>query len=126
MGVMTMKRQMLLFAEERKLPPKKRKRLTKKQKAEAKKRRKLREEKAPGRGVTAEDRKLVYTYYGRRCLACGKGKRGKIVLDHVVPLYDGGRHDADNVQPLCRRCNLNKGLQVIDYRPYPWPEEWSE
>jgi 5-methylcytosine-specific restriction endonuclease McrA len=115
-----MKRQLVMFGLERALPKKKRKRPTKKQKEEAKKRRKLREEKAPGEGVTADDRKLVYTFYGRRCMACGKS-RGRIVLDHVVPLFEGGKHDPCNLQPLCWACNTKKGTQTIDYRPWPWP-----
>tara|TARA_R110000824_G_scaffold107837_1_gene254391 strand:- start:2880 stop:3245 length:366 start_codon:yes stop_codon:yes gene_type:complete len=120
-----MKRQILMFSEERALPKKKRKRRTKKQKEEAKQRRVIREDTAPGRGVTADDRKLVYTFYGRRCMACGKTK-GRIVLDHVVPLFEGGRHDVDNLVPLCWACNKKKGVKIIDYRPYPWPSEWSE
>ena len=112
--------QLHLFPPERKLPKKKRKRRTKKQLEEAKRRRKLREENAPGNGVTKDDRKLVYIFYGKRCLACGKS-RGRIVLDHVIPLYEGGRHDPDNLQPLCYSCNTRKGTKTIDYRPYPWP-----
>jgi len=118
-----MKRQLALFAYEERALPKKRKRRTKAEKAAAKKRRALREENAPGRGVTPEDRKLVYTFYGRRCLACGKSK-GRIELDHVVPLYKGGEHDPRNLQVLCHRCNSAKGIQTIDYRTWPWPEEW--
>jgi 5-methylcytosine-specific restriction endonuclease McrA len=109
------------------LPPKRKKRRrrrTKRELAEAKERRAARELAAPGSGVTKDDRKLVYAFYGRRCLACGKS-RGRIVLDHVKALFEGGRHDPDNLQVLCKRCNLNKGLQTIDYRPWPWPSEWS-
>ena len=120
-----MKRQILMFSEERALPKKKRKRQTKKQKEEAKQRRVIREDTAPGRGVTDDDRKLVYTFYGRRCLACGKS-RGIMVLDHVIPLFNGGKHDPCNLQVLCKNCNLKKGLDVVDYRPWPWPSEWSE
>lgn len=112
----------MLFGEERKLPPrrKKRKRRTAKQLAEAKKRRKEREENAPGNGVTKDDRKLVYAFYGKRCLACGKS-RGRIVLDHVKALFEGGAHDPSNLQVLCWNCNKRKGTKEIDYRPWPWP-----
>ena len=96
------------------------KRRTKAQKAEARERRRLREEAAPGRGVTAEDRKRVFDFYGRVCLMCGKKKR-KMCLDHVIALYMGGRHDPDNLQPLCWPCNKRKGLKTIDYRPKPYP-----
>lgn len=115
-----MKRQLSLFAHQERALPKKRKRPTKAQKKAAKKRRAIREEKASGDGVTADDRKLVYVFYGRRCLACGKS-RGRIVLDHVIPLFKGGKHDPCNLQPLCWGCNSKKGVQTIDYRPWPWP-----
>lgn len=40
------------------------------------------------------------------------------MLDHVISLYSGGRHDPDNLQPLCRRCNFDKGWAgTDDYRP---------
>ena len=86
--------------------------------AEAKNRRKIREETAPGRGVTMEDRKKVYDYYGRQCLKCGSTK--KLCLDHVHPLFMGGRHDPDNLQVLCWPCNKDKGIKTADYRPKPW------
>jgi 5-methylcytosine-specific restriction endonuclease McrA len=52
---------------------------------------------------------------GNRCLCCGTTEN--ITVDHIVPLSQGGRHDADNVQPLCLRCNMAKGTKTIDYRP---------
>jgi 5-methylcytosine-specific restriction endonuclease McrA len=115
-----MSKQELLFEEERQLPPKRRKRRTKKQIAEAKIRRKAREESAPGNGVTKDDRKLVYAFYGKRCLACGRS-RGRIVLDHVVPLFEGGMHDPSNLQPLCWTCNTRKSTKTMDYRRWAWP-----
>ena len=118
-------RQLKLFPE-RELPKKRgSRRLTKQQKDEAAKRRKDREENAPGRGVTKEDRRRVWDFYGRRCLACGFSK-GILHLDHVVPLAEGGRHDIDNLAPLCIQCNRRKGTKTIDYRPFPIPEEWQE
>lgn len=86
---------------------------------EAKVRRKLREELAPGRGVTRQDRVNVYNFYGRACLICGSKR--SLCLDHVQALYCGGRHDPDNLQPLCYSHNSEKGLKTIDYRPQPWP-----
>jgi len=101
-------------------PPRKKRRRkrTKAQIQAAKVRRKLREEAAPGRGVTKDDRKRVFQYYGRKCLRCGTTRR--LVLDHVRALYCGGRHDPDNLQPLCFNCNTKKGLKTIDYRPFPF------
>lgn len=53
--------------------------------------------------------------YGNKCLCCGTSEG--ITCDHIVPLSKGGLHEADNVQPLCMRCNLAKRTQTIDYRP---------
>lgn len=97
---------------------KKRKKPSKDQRIAAKIRRRLREEAAPGRGVTKQDRKNVFEYYGRRCLRCGSTRR--LVLDHVKALYCGGRHDPDNLQPLCWVHNQEKGIKTADYRPFPF------
>jgi len=69
---------------------------------------------AVGRGVTAKE---CFEKYGHTCLACGSTKN--LHMDHVVALANGGEHDIDNVQPLCRRCNGSKGARTIDYRKSP-------
>lgn len=48
------------------------------------------------------------------CLSCGTSKY--IQADHVIALARGGRNDIDNIQPLCRSCNVRKGVQSTDYR----------
>ena len=53
-------------------------------------------------------------------MACGSRTR-RLVLDHVKPLYHGGRHDPDNLQVLCWTCNREKGLKVVDYRTKRYP-----
>lgn len=53
--------------------------------------------------------------YDHRCVACGR--KGDITMDHIVPIAKGGRHSAENMQPLCRSCNSSKGSSIIDYRP---------
>ncbi len=37
-----------------------------------------------------------------QCRACGEPAT---VVDHVVPLQDGGTHDVANLRPLCKRCH---------------------
>lgn len=41
-----------------------------------------------------------------RCVYCMS--RGKLSLDHKIPLSKGGTNDADNVQLLCISCNARK------------------
>jgi 5-methylcytosine-specific restriction endonuclease McrA len=33
-------------------------------------------------------------------------------MDHIIPLSKGGKHTLDNVQPLCRKCNREKGAKL--------------
>lgn len=40
----------------------------------------------------------------RLCLAGGKTVSATVV-DHIVPLADGGTHAQSNLQPLCKRCH---------------------
>lgn len=40
------------------------------------------------------------------CLAAGKTVSAAVV-DHKVPLADGGTNDSSNLQPLCKRCHDN-------------------
>lgn len=53
-------------------------------------------------------------YYGYVCLCCGAS--GKLTADHVVPLSRGGTNTIDNIQPLCLKCNIKKGMSIFDYR----------
>ena len=50
-----------------------------------------------------------------RCLRCRDG--GKLEIDHVIPLEEGGANTIENIQPLCPRCNRWKGRESFDFRP---------
>lgn len=39
------------------------------------------------------------------------------LVDHIQPVSLQGKTEIDNLQILCKKCNLNKGVQVIDFRP---------
>jgi len=61
----------------------------------------------------------IYNLYGCKCLACDDTvSYGEITRDHIVPLVHGGPDFIDNIQPLCLSCNLSKGTQSVDYRPF--------
>ena len=58
-------------------------------------------------------RDRILLKYRHRCANCGATER--LEIDHIIPLSRGGRHDEDNFQVLCKRCNLRKG-RGFDFR----------
>lgn len=54
--------------------------------------------------------------YGFQCLCC-KSTTNDLQIDHIVPVSRGGGSEYENLQLLCKSCNLSKGTQTIDYRP---------
>jgi 5-methylcytosine-specific restriction endonuclease McrA len=59
----------------------------------------------------------IVRFYNYTCVRCGLTDV-KLSPDHVIPISQGGRHDASNIQPLCVGCNLRKGRRARhDYRP---------
>jgi 5-methylcytosine-specific restriction endonuclease McrA len=52
---------------------------------------------------------LIFWRDGFRCRRCGCDDVAQLELDHITPIALGGsRHDPDNQQVLCQRCNLQK------------------
>lgn len=67
---------------------------------------------------TLQEWEALKAYYGYTCLRCGRREPEiELTIDHVVPLSQGGRNSIENLQPLCRTCNLSKHTKTIDYRP---------
>lgn len=61
-----------------------------------------------------EEMKLVYNY---TCVGCGKSEpKIKLTMDHIHPISKGGKHGAENIQPLCASCNSKK-RDKIDFYP---------
>ena len=58
-------------------------------------------------------RKAVGDAQDWKCLYCGKdiSGRGQPELDHIIPVASGGTSDFDNLQMLCRRCNIRKSAK---------------
>ena len=44
---------------------------------------------------------------GRQCRYCGSDEE-PLHIDHIIPRKRGGTHDLDNLQVLCKACNLRK------------------
>jgi 5-methylcytosine-specific restriction endonuclease McrA len=86
-----------------------------KDKALAIKHRRLARKKANGGSFTAAEWRELCRKYDYRCLCCGRLR--PLTVDHVIPLYLGGRGDISNIQPLCLECNCRKHARYIDYRP---------
>lgn len=38
-----------------------------------------------------------------------EGKEVLMTKDHIIPQSKGGKNHLDNYQPMCERCNKNKG-----------------
>jgi len=61
------------------------------------------------RSVSVYRRKLVKERDSYTCQICGK-KEGDTLLmvDHIIPIAQGGYNEIDNLQTLCWECNLKK------------------
>ena len=57
-----------------------------------------------------EDERVKLNYPG--CSYCGAGNT-RLTLDHVLPRFDGGADDANNLVPACRSCNSSKGTEDV-------------
>ena len=68
-----------------------------------------------GGNLTVEEWNEILDFYGHKCLCCGRDDV-KLTIDHVIPIFRGGTHTADNIQPLCGSCNSRKKDKHIDYR----------
>ena len=54
----------------------------------------------------------IFERDGYRCRYCGRsGTSETLEIDHIRPIAKGGKSTYDNLQTLCRQCNLNKGAR---------------
>lgn len=64
--------------------------------------------------------KMRFSIYGRdgyRCCKCGVSDGyAQLEIDHIIPISKGGKTTYDNLQTLCRKCNMEKGATHIKYR----------
>jgi len=62
--------------------------------------------------VSVDTRLFVWKRDGGRCRNCGD--TSNLHFDHVIPRSWGGSSTAENIQLLCRRCNLRKAATLVD------------
>ena len=62
------------------------------------------------RKFTDSQKRAAYERQGGKCADCGKGfEFEEMHGDHKTPWSKGGHTVPDNLQMLCRACNLKKG-----------------
>lgn len=76
---------------------------------------------------TAEEWALLLDRTGHKCLGCGIAEaesiyryprkgfalRGRLTVDHIIPLSRGGSGDIGNIAPLCLTCNMRKHAKLM-------------
>jgi HNH endonuclease len=70
------------------------------------------ESKAPTRQQIPDDVKLaVWARDGQACVVCQS--KQELQFDHIIPFSLGGSSTAENIQLLCRFCNLKKTDKIV-------------
>lgn len=64
----------------------------------------------PTRHIPRDVRQRIWQKYSGRCAECSAADY--LEFDHIVPVAKGGSNTDNNVQLLCRRCNLKKSDNI--------------
>jgi 5-methylcytosine-specific restriction endonuclease McrA len=65
--------------------------------------------------IDHDTRLLVWNRDGGRCRNCGSTV--ELQFDHVIPVALGGANTAENIELLCRTCNLAKSARLAAPAP---------
>ncbi len=68
------------------------------------------ENKRRSRYIPADVKGQVWAKCKGQCMYCGL--RHCLDYDHIVPYSKGGPNTVDNLQLLCRDCNVRKGARL--------------
>jgi 5-methylcytosine-specific restriction endonuclease McrA len=66
--------------------------------------------------VKKNKREKVFKRDGYKCVHpnCNNW-RGKLTIDHIIPISKGGTNDLDNLQTLCEHHNKQKANRIKKY-----------
>lgn len=67
--------------------------------------------------IPEETRRYFLLLSGPKCRVCGR-MNGDFHIDHILPVSRGGTCCYENLQVLCRSCNLQKSFHGLDPRSY--------
>ena len=59
-----------------------------------------------------------------KCVKCGKP--GRMEVDHVIPIWNGGTDDEANLQTLCRGCHIDKSRGEVYNRKQVYAAGYAE
>jgi hypothetical protein len=62
------------------------------------------------RHIPQDVRQRVWQKYGGKCADCGAQEY--LEFDHIIPVAKGGSNQEQNIQILCRKCNLSKSDKI--------------
>jgi len=63
------------------------------------------------RKIERHIRKKIYERDGYKCRKCGDTEW--LTIDHVIPLAKGGTNRENNLITLCKKCNQEKGTEIL-------------
>ncbi len=66
--------------------------------------------------LTYEEKQKIKERDKYKCLCCGEDKTSLLQVDHIKPQYFKVDNSVDNLQMLCKICNIIKSIETIDFR----------